>query len=373
MSVALGGNLQDFGIAEVFQLIGQQRKTGMLDVTHGKQTLRLAFDAGRVVWGRPVSQSEDGEIGQRLVRCGLITQARLNELLNESEASARPVATLAVESGDVTAGDAAQIEQLITNETIFVILRWTEGSFDFSAQPVRHNQPPEGLLSAEEILMDGLRMADEWQTFAAFVPDTEFVFERNGPLGIYKQTLGPNAGSRLPALEKVFALVDGRLTVQRIIDLSRLGLFEATRALAELHQHDVIVPLSKRQARARARKSGPGLRVVERARWWLAAAFPVALLVGAVAMIHEPRAVADRDAVFPIVRAPLEDAKEAFEKRRLRHALEAGYLLSGRWPSDLQGVDLTGLLDGDALTAAQGDPYYYARRGNGIVLLAPER
>ncbi len=30
MAVALRGNLQDFGIAEVFQLIGQQRKTGML-------------------------------------------------------------------------------------------------------------------------------------------------------------------------------------------------------------------------------------------------------------------------------------------------------------------------------------------------------
>ena len=31
MAVALRGNLQDFGIAEVFQLIGQQRKTGTLE------------------------------------------------------------------------------------------------------------------------------------------------------------------------------------------------------------------------------------------------------------------------------------------------------------------------------------------------------
>ena len=52
MSVALRGNLQDFGIAEVFQLISQQRKTGTLDISHGAQSLRLAFDAGRVVWGQ---------------------------------------------------------------------------------------------------------------------------------------------------------------------------------------------------------------------------------------------------------------------------------------------------------------------------------
>jgi hypothetical protein len=33
VSVGLSGNLRDFGIADVFQLIGQQRKTGVLDLT----------------------------------------------------------------------------------------------------------------------------------------------------------------------------------------------------------------------------------------------------------------------------------------------------------------------------------------------------
>ena len=44
MAVALRGNLQDFGIADVFQLIGQQRKTGLLDISNEGRTLRLAFD-----------------------------------------------------------------------------------------------------------------------------------------------------------------------------------------------------------------------------------------------------------------------------------------------------------------------------------------
>ena len=35
-------------------------------------------------------------------------------------------------------------------------------------------------------------------------------------------------------------LIDGRLSVRRVIDLSRLGTFEATRALAELRQAGVI-------------------------------------------------------------------------------------------------------------------------------------
>jgi hypothetical protein len=374
MSVALRGNLRDFGIAEVFQLIGQQRKTGMLDVTRGRETLRLAFDAGRVVWARPVGSSEDAEVGDRMVRCGLITQERLEEIRAESTGSARPILTLAVEAGDIKAEDAAQIGQLITNEAIFVVLRWSEGSFDFSAQGVRHDQPPENLLGAEQILMDGLRMVDEWQTFAALVPDSNTVFERNGPLGIFKQTLSPDARSRLPALEKVFALVDGRLSAQRIIDLSRLGIFDATRALAELHQHNVIVPLSKRQARARLRESSPGLKpVVERVRWLIAAAFPLLLLSGMVSLLAATEPPVEGPAVFAIERAPLEDAREIFEKRRLRNALEARRLLTGEWPEDLRGVEETTRVDAAALTGLHGDAYYYARRGSGIVLLAPER
>ena len=373
MSVALRGNLQDFGIAEVFQLIGQQRKTGTLDVSHGAETLRLAFDAGCVVWARPLG-SGDGMIGERLVRCGLLTQERLEELQAESKVCARPVSMLVVDAGDVTAEAAAQIEEMVTEETIFIVLRWSEGSFDFSARPVKHDRPAEKLLAAEQILMDGLRRVDEWQTFADFVPDGETVFARRAPLDHYKRDLSGEAKRRLPSAERVYRLVDSRLTAQRVMDLSRLGLFDAPRALADLHSHDVIVPLSKQQARAHRRESEPPLRPrVGQVRWWLAVGFPLALLLGVVSGIVNQEPIRPGPPVFPIMRAPLAEAREIFEKRRVRHALEAQHLLSGSWPAHLSGPDPTGLLEGDALTAAHGDPYYYARRGEGIVLLAPGR
>ena len=374
MAVALRGNLQDFGIAEVFQLIGQQRKTGTLDVSCKSQSLRLAFDEGCVVWARPIGQTEDAVVGERLVRCGLITQDRREVLQRESETSARPIAAMAVDAGAVTAEDAAQIEELVTNETIFIVLRWSEGSFDFTAKAVHHDQPPEKLLHAEQILMDGLRMVDEWQTFSSLVPDGDTVFERSGPIALYQRGLSGEAKRRLPSVERVFSLVDGRLTAQRIIDLSRLGLFDATRALAELHHHDVIVPLSKRQARVRRGKRDRPLRpVVERARWGLAAAFPLALLAGLVSWILGQQPSSAGSAILPIERAPLEEARLVFEKRRVRHVLEAQHLLTGAWPAELDGADSTGLLEGDALTPSNGGAYYYARRGDGIVLLAPER
>ena len=113
MSVALRGNLQDFGIAEVFQLIGQQRKTGLLDVSHGDQTVRLAFDAGRVVWGRPVEGGEDVVLGERL-RALRAASPRRGSRRCAPRAPVRrgPSFRSPSSSGDLSAEDAAQIEEL---------------------------------------------------------------------------------------------------------------------------------------------------------------------------------------------------------------------------------------------------------------------
>jgi len=66
MAVALRGNLRDFGIGEVFQLIGQQRKTGILEVEGTTEKLRMGFLEGAVVWAAPVGPHEHAALGDML-------------------------------------------------------------------------------------------------------------------------------------------------------------------------------------------------------------------------------------------------------------------------------------------------------------------
>ncbi len=95
MRVSLRGNLQDFGIAEVFQLIGQQRKTGVLEID-GPSRVRLAFDEGAVVWAAVAMKREHEALGQMLVRCGLLTRERLAESLKKSGNTAQSLPALLV-------------------------------------------------------------------------------------------------------------------------------------------------------------------------------------------------------------------------------------------------------------------------------------
>ena len=50
--MALKGTLKDFSIADIFQLIGQQQKTGSLYITHEEQISHVMFDQGNVVIAR---------------------------------------------------------------------------------------------------------------------------------------------------------------------------------------------------------------------------------------------------------------------------------------------------------------------------------
>jgi hypothetical protein len=368
---ALRGNLVDFGIAEVFQLIGQQRKTGVLEISHERISVRLVFESGAVVCAEPMSEREDAAFGDLLLRCGALTRERLAELQREAETSLRRLSAVALERGALPRDQLLALEDLLTRETLFQVLRWSEGSFAFTAQAVEHDRQGH-LLAAEQILMDGLRMVDEWRTFADRVPSDDTVFQRTGRFEDFEVAGdGEGAARRAADARRVFLLVDGRLSARRVIDLSRLGTFECTRILAELRASGLIEPvaeeqLEKRRPQRLELKSPPS-------RPLLSGALPLVLLAGLALVAPRASGPAAPEGAFAIRRAPLADARAAFATERVRKAVEAWRFAHGVWPERLEDVVAAGLLPRAALTPSDGQPYYYARLGDEAVLLAPPR
>ncbi|MFO0689275.1 MAG: DUF4388 domain-containing protein [Myxococcota bacterium] len=373
MSIALHGNLRDFGIAEVFQLIGQQRKTGMLVVGEGGDAVYLAFDEGRVVTGGAVDTGgEGGSLGRQLVRSGYLTREQLHEVEQESVRSARPIPDLLRASGRLEQAELDEVGDLLTRETVFDIMRRKSGEFHFSAEPVAHDLPRERLLGAEQILMDGLRMLDEWQTFAAAVPSEDLVFRRLGSLESSRAFAQSGGDDRLGQIERVLGLVDGRLTVRRVIDLSRIGTFEATRVLADLRQAGLIEVGSDEVRRAPRRRAEP-VQVVPMLRTAVATAVPYLVLALLAATAFETGRAGHGLPGTAIPDRVADRLGAASERERIRQQLELHFFETGAYPARLEelaqgahGAEL-------ALTPARLADYYYAVRDDEIVLLPPMR
>lgn len=370
MSIALHGNLRDFGIAEVFQLIGQQRKTGTLVVGEASDAVGLAFDEGRVVSGGALDPAaEGGALGRQLVRSGYLTREQLAAVVDESERSARPLADLLRASGRMTPSDLDEVQDLLTRETVFDIMRRKTGQFHFTAEPIVHQTPRERLLGAEQILMDGLRMLDEWQTFIAAVPSEETIFRRVGSLES-SRALAQGGDDRMGHVDRILGLLDGRLSVRRVIDLSRIGTFEATRVLAELRQAGLIEVGAEDVRRTPRPKPAP-TPVWPGVRAAVATAVPFVLLVALAATAPGGGATGAGLPGSPIPDRTLQRIRAGSEREVVRQLLELHFFETGRYPEHLDALGERASALGLSLTPARLADYYYAVRNDEVVLLAP--
>jgi hypothetical protein len=373
MAASLRGDLKDFGIADVFQLIGQQRKTGVLEFNGDGQRIQILFDQGAVVSAAPVGSWRDAAFGEMLMRCGLLSRDRVDQLRRECGASARSLSGVATARGWLGEGELRKIEELLTRETIFSVLRWKTGSFDFTASEVEHDRSADALLGAEQILMDGLRMVDEWQSFADLVPSEDTVFRRLLSFEQYSERCSGETPGQLANAERVFDLVDGRLPVRRIIDLSMRGTFDSVRALAQLHRFEIIETVEI-ESPAPSSEIDPEETHQRPQRGLFAALASLALLAAVAISIQLWPGTGDPPDAFAIQRpAALELARAAHEKHRIRHALETYWFSHGRWPANLAELSRDGFISQRELASEEGHPYYFASRGNDAWLLAPDR
>jgi hypothetical protein len=220
--------------------------------------------------------------------------------------------------------------------------------------------------------MDGLRMVDEWQSFADLVPSEDTIFRRLLSFEQYAEQASGETPGQLANAERIFELIDGRLPVRRIIDLSMRGTFDSVRALAQLHRSNIIgtvkieSPASSSEACSEETRRPPPLGK-------LAAIASLALLAAVTATIQLRSVAGGPPDAFAIQRpAALELAATTHEKHRVRHALETYWFTHGRWPTNLAELARDGFLSHRELASEDGHPYYFASRDNGAWLLAPD-
>ena len=79
--MALEGTLRDFSLADIFQLIGLQRKTGVLTLRSKEDTVTVTFLDGKVVGADSLDRRLENRLGSVLIRTGYLSQDQLNRAL----------------------------------------------------------------------------------------------------------------------------------------------------------------------------------------------------------------------------------------------------------------------------------------------------
>src|SRR5450759_3561768 len=178
--MALRGNLKDFSLPDVFQLVTLSRKTGILRIKRADGAEgSVWFREGDVFFAQSNWHREP--LGERLVSANKITPSALSRALEvqKSEgAGGRRLGQILVDEGYVTDKVLEAFVQEQIQDTIFDLFRWDEGDFDFEPLPESPVEEDIGLsVSIENIIMEGSRRLEEWNRIKKKIPSMDLVFK----------------------------------------------------------------------------------------------------------------------------------------------------------------------------------------------------
>jgi hypothetical protein len=380
--MALKGTIRDFGVADIFQLIGQQAKTGVLVLSNDVDEVRVYFREGAVTRAENVTRPEDMLFGSLMVRAAVVTPEQLDRALEAQQRTLKRLGAVLIELGYATPTDVREFATLQTTETIYRLFEWNSGTYEFESTQV--DLSPEGVppIGAETIVMNGVRMMDEWPALRERLPSYQWVIVRLQELlpkssqtsDIDFSSFGDGAADPSdvgPNERTVFSLSDGRKTIQQVIDESRLGEFEACRAITTLVANGFVRLV---QPKALSADLGPipltpGQRLQRMLGVFVRVAISASLvLVLAGLAAQAVRGTQEREAVRKEVRR-LHWAQP--QLLVLRRALEVYRFSFGAYPDELSALVDARILTSKDLRFPFEQTYFYRRDEDRYTLLPP--
>ncbi|MEY4672655.1 MAG: hypothetical protein RL148_439 [Planctomycetota bacterium] len=237
--MALKGDLASVDLAQVFQMLALNKKTGLLSIQSPRLWKVLHFGPrGVTLYFNPHSLLEKCLCS--LLRKGSISPRNLDEA-REHAASQGADLLQTLQAGGLV--DPAELESLMAievEEEIHELFFCKDARFEFH-EGVDRLEELEGVVderfcfNADSLVMEAARRIDEWSYISERIPNQFVVMERTAA------ALDPEDAEPINA--SVHELVDGRRNVARIVELSGHSSFIVSKALAQLLDSGHVEPL----------------------------------------------------------------------------------------------------------------------------------
>ncbi len=170
--MALKGDLRDFPITSLFNLVNLANKTGMLVVQSQNRAANVYFRGGKLIQAAIGDQPED--LVALLLRSGKITAEQADTIRKRARTRTdKELGLLLIGAGYCTQRDVVQTVKTQILNNVHPLFTWTEGSFSFEAGIV----PPEDqvtiTLNLENIIIEGTRCIKEWERLKDDLPSLD--------------------------------------------------------------------------------------------------------------------------------------------------------------------------------------------------------
>ena len=370
--MVLKGTLKDFGLPDIFQLLFLQRKTGILTVRSDQNEITITFRKGFIVSADSLQDPLEDRLGQLLVRAKVITGEQLQKALEVQKETLQHLGHILVSLRFLTKEKLQKYLRLVITQKIYRLFRWKDGEYYFEPWEERAFQNDYFVpLSAQAILMEGVRMLDEWPLVKEKIPSLEVVFERNKEIDPSTIVVTDTAEKReaplpsekgavtiAPQAHRLYQAIDSTRTVRDLMDCCGLNDFETCRLLCQLIDKQLIQirPPEVKPSEAERRRFPIGALTTR----FLYLLLITLLVVGVLNMPRNPLNTLTPSS--PTISQMLPTMKESISRSRLQQiaqSLTLYFLTYGEYPADLSPLVNEGFLQPQNLIDPWGRSYHY--------------
>jgi hypothetical protein len=331
--MALQGNLRDFSVSEILQLLGTQKKTGCLLLQRDAETCVVYVGDGRIVSARDPGMRPDDPLVRFLRVIHRLSEEQYRGVLTLHRETGRDLEDLLLTGRYMDQEELASCIERQILDTLLQLSHWESGSYRFDPA-VTWKGARLVKLSTEGALIEAARLIDENKRHRAVFADPHQL------LGVRDL---PDPDDPLSEEEReLFGIIDGQHTLAEVAAAAPLTEYETHEALHRMMEAQWVEFAGRREpgrvaAAPPARGAVPRRRTL--AREFLAVA--VALIVMAGLLVGGR--FMTRSSVIP---AASGDVFVATQIRDLRMMLELYRRDHGVYPQQLAE-----LVEDDWLTA----------------------
>ncbi|NPV56531.1 MAG: DUF4388 domain-containing protein [Anaerolineae bacterium] len=233
--MALKGNLRDFSVAQLLNLINLAAKTGRLVLESNDTTsAQLIFRQGKLAYAQ--NGMEDNSLAAILYRNQKLS-ANQTRLIKDKAAqmSDKQLGLLLINAGYVSQEDILASLQNYFLDIVRQVFVWSEGNFQFEAG---REPPPDKItvrLDLENLIIEGSRQLKERDRLLEEIPSLEMALKFTDRPGTNVQNLNLSSDEW-----KVITFVNPRNTMRQIAKATHLSELNLRRAVYGLLQAGVV-------------------------------------------------------------------------------------------------------------------------------------
>jgi hypothetical protein len=232
--MALKGNLRDFSVTQLLNLVNVAQKTGTLVVERSQEQIFVSFREGKLSFAR--NGSDAAGLTMVLYHAKKLSAAQVRAINERSGGmSDKELGLLLINSNYISQQEILSSLQTYYLSMVNRLFTWSEGLFHFDSDLLPPKDRITVRISLENLIIEGTRKMREWEQLQGEIPSLEMALKFTERQGINLHDL------KLSVDEwKVISFINPKNTIRQIAKATNKNDLEIRRIVYSFIQAGLV-------------------------------------------------------------------------------------------------------------------------------------